>query len=80
MQIAQGYTRGVAVTPSDSANQDYGFTQKAFYIGGAGAVKVTTANGDTVTFSAVPVGMLYVSAKKVFSTGTTATNIVAVGD
>ena len=48
------------------------------YIGGTGAVKVDTEGGQTVTFSAVPVGYLYVRATKVYKTGTTATNIVAL--
>lgn len=49
------------------------------YVGGAGDVKVVTENGDTVTFSAVPVGtILPIRVKQVLSTGTTATNIVGL--
>jgi hypothetical protein len=48
------------------------------YVGGTGDIKIDTPNGDTVTFSAVPVGIFPVRANRVYSTGTTATNIVAL--
>jgi hypothetical protein len=42
-------------------------------------VKLTTINGDTVTFTALPVGtLLPIRAKLVFSTGTTATNLLGL--
>lgn len=67
---------GAAVTPNDGSD-----LPKAgrLYIGGAGAVKVTTVGGDDLTFAAVPAGTtLPVRVKKVFSTGTTATNILCL--
>ncbi len=68
---------GAAVTPSDAA--DLAFTARSLYVGGAGDVKVDTANGDTLVFSAVPAGtVLPVAVKKVYATGTTATAIVAL--
>ncbi len=51
---------------------------RALYVGTTGDVKVTTADDTDVTFTAVPVGILPVQAKRVFSTGTTASNIVAL--
>ena len=49
------------------------------YVGGAGNVAVVTGGGDTVTFTTVTAGsMLPVSVFRVLSTGTTATNMVAV--
>ena len=49
------------------------------YVGGAGNVAVVTGGGDTVTFTAVTAGSkLPVSVFRVLSTGTTATNMVAV--
>ena len=68
----------VAVTPSDTL--DIGSTaSRALWIGVTGDVTVTTAGGETsVTFKAVPVGWLQVRATRVWNTGTTATNIVAV--
>lgn len=76
--------RAAAVTPSDSANIPpiTGGTSNngcLLYIGGTGSVKVTTVGGDEVTFSAVPVGtFMSVQVVKVWATGTSATNIVAL--
>lgn len=67
-----------AVTTSDSANIANPAT-KGLYIGGAGDVKVDTAHASAVVFKAVPVGtILPVLVLKVYATGTTATNIVAL--
>lgn len=59
----------------------YGGAQEGsvMYIGGAGNIKVTTVAGDIVTFSGVLGGSFFpVNVLKVFSTGTTATNIIAL--
>lgn len=67
----------VEVTTSDST--DLTTSTRAIYIGGTGDIKVTTVNGDTVTFKAVPVGsILPVRARRIFATGTTATFIVGL--
>ena len=69
--------RAAAVTPNDSA--DLAATSRALYVGGAGNVRVTTAGGDTVTFTGVPAGaILPVRVRRVFSTSTTATTILAL--
>lgn len=74
-----GYTKAVAVTPSDTVNLD-GFTVKALYVGGAGAI-AAVINGAVVSFPAVPVGtVLPIATTRVNATGTAATNIVALGD
>lgn len=66
-------SRAAAVTPSDTA----GTYAAALYVGGAGNLKVTTVEGDAVTFSSVPAGTIIpLQVKLVWSTGTTATNIV----
>lgn len=76
--------RAAAVTPSNTANipsvSGGENTQGCIlYIGGAGNLKVLTIGGDEVTFQAVPVGTtLQVRVLRVFATGTTATNIVAL--
>lgn len=50
----------------------------AIYVGVSGDISVVLAqNGKTVLFKAVPVGVLYVKAAKVNSSGTTATNMLA---
>jgi len=65
-----------AVTPSDSADLPQ---FSVIYVGGAGSVKVTTAQGSAVTFSGVNAGtVIPVRVRRVWSTGTTATLITAV--
>lgn len=65
-----------AVTPSDSVNLT---TPAVIFVGVAGAVKVTTAQGSAVTFIGVLAGScLPVQVLRVWSTGTTATSMVAV--
>lgn len=65
-----------AVTPSDTADLPQ---FSVIYVGGAGNVKVTTAQGSAVTFSGVNAGtVIPVRVRRVWSTGTTATLITAV--
>lgn len=65
------------VTPNDGT--DLTTHARALYIGGAGNVKVDTVAGSTVTFTALPVGfILPVRVRRVHSTDTTATNIIAM--
>lgn len=66
---------GAAVTPNDSTT--FAAT-RALYVGVSGDVKVDLAGGATLTFKAAPVGMLPIQAVRVYSTGTTATDIVAL--
>lgn len=66
----------VAVTPSDSVKLTY---PSVVYVGAIGNVKVTTAQGDDVTFTGVPAGFVIpVQVIKVWSTGTTASSLVAI--
>ncbi len=73
-----GGDNAVAVTPSDTA--DLGVIAKRLYVGSTGAIKVDTAGGITATFVAVPVGIFDPGCKikKVYSTGTSATNMIAM--
>ncbi len=49
------------------------------YIGTAGNLKVTTAGGDEITFQGVNTGTFFpVNVVKVFATGTSADNIIAL--
>jgi hypothetical protein len=65
-----------AVTPSDSVNLTY---PSVVFVGGAGNIQVTTAQGDQVTFTGAQSGqVLPVQVIRVWSTGTTATSIVAI--
>jgi hypothetical protein len=66
----------VAVTPSDSANLA---NPSVVYVGAAGNVKVTTAQGDVVTFvGLLPGAIIPVQVLRVWSTDTTATSLVAI--
>ena len=84
-------SRVVNDTTLDVDNNIFSSTAKAYaiyggdqegavlYIGGAGNLKVTTVAGDTVTFNALNAGTFFpVQVKKVFDTGTSASNIVAL--
>ena len=70
------------VVPSDTTDfkDDAGeFVPRAIYVGVSGNIKVDMlGNGTAVTFSNVPVGMWSIRVSKLYATGTTATNIVAV--
>lgn len=70
-------TRAEAVTPSDSTIH---IGIKSVYVGGAGNVAmILRGNGAAVTFNNVPAGTtLFVQARQIMSTGTTASNIVAL--
>ena len=66
-----------AVTPSDSVDLTY--VSRALYIGVAGDIVVNMKDiGTSITFKAVPVGILPIRVSRVLSTGTTATNIVSL--
>lgn len=74
---AQNSRQFVAVTKSDSTNLPG--APIGFYIGGAGDVALVGSDDVAVTFSAVPAGtILPCGAKRVNSTNTTATLIVAL--
>ncbi len=70
-----------AVTPNDSTNlsdvSKYGMTL-GLYIGTTGTLTVIMASGATVTFTSVAVGFIPLNVVRVLSTGTTASNIVAL--
>lgn len=75
--------RASSVTPSDtlgipsvSGGKNNGCV---LYIGSAGDIRVETVGGDDVTFKGVNAGQFFpVNVVKVFSTGTTADEIVAL--
>lgn len=72
--------KAIAVTPSDTADIEPSYA-KCLYIGVAGHVSIEPVGGPgTVVFSNHPVGYLPVQTRRVNSTGTTATNIVALYD
>jgi len=48
------------------------------YVGVSGDLSVRTASGNDVLFVNVPIGFFPVQVTRVFATGTSATNIVAI--
>ncbi len=70
-------TGAVAVTPADGS--DLTDVTRALWIGGAGNVAVVTLDGSTVTIKGVQAGtLLPIRVSRVKSTGTTATDILAL--
>lgn len=54
---------------------------KALYVGGTGNINLTTKNGETVLFSAIPAGTIIpIEGEAVLQASTTATLIVALND
>ena len=76
------YNKYVAITKSDTADfADPPAPQKccdAIYVGGAGVVVVVDEGGNTASFTAVAGGYLYTRARRVNSTNTTASLLVAL--
>ena len=69
----------VQVTPDDAADLPGGPTNVGLWVGGTGDLHVTMHSGAEVTFKAVPAGtLLRLAVRRVWATGTTATNIVAL--
>ena len=65
-----------AITTSDTANLQ---NVAVAYVGGAGNIKVTTANGDVATFNGLNAGtVLPVQVLRVWATGTTATTLIGI--
>ena len=75
-------TSAVAVTPSDTVTiqNNSGDTRGCLvYVGVSGDLAVVTSAGETVTFKAVPQGMILpVQVTKVLATGTTAADLISL--
>ena len=72
--VFQG-TTGQTITPSDTTT----FQGSILFIGGTGNISVKTVAGTNLTFTNVANSfILPVLVSMVYSTGTTATNIVAI--
>ena len=65
-----------AVTLSDATTLDP--TPRAIYVGTEGNLKVTMRGGEVVTFTNLVVGWHPIRPSVLWSTGSTASNIVAV--
>ena len=66
----------VAITPDDAT--DIATVSRAIYVGVSGNVKVTLLGGEDITFVSLAAGVFHpIRATRIWSTGTTATSIVA---
>jgi len=75
--ITGSATSGAAITPSDS--NDLTHVTRAIWVGGDGNITFTMSGGMNVTLTGVKAGsLLPIRAKRVLSTGTTATGIVGL--
>lgn len=64
------------IVPADGA--DLALTPRALWINGAGTIKVTMKGGGVVTFTHPGGAPLDIRARRVWSTGTTATGIIGL--
>lgn len=53
-------------------------TCRGLYIGATGNLNVTMADGQTVTFNSVPVGILPIQVQQINSAGTSASSILVL--
>lgn len=74
-RLLQYFQDGAPITPSETV--DIARPAMAIYVGTTGSVVVRTIPGTTLTFLAVPVGVLNVQAKGI-GTATTAGGLIAL--
>ena len=74
--LVNGRTFGeaVAITKSDTESNAYG----SIYVGGAGNVTVVTEAGQTITFTAPPVGTILPIRTSQVTAATTATLLIGL--
>lgn len=74
------YSQAFAVTKSDVADIRTGCVSDALWIGtpGDGTLVVIMEDGKTASFAGVTAGKIELAVKRVLSTGTGATNIMAL--
>jgi hypothetical protein len=65
----------VSITPSDATVIP---VTRSIYVGTTGNINVRMADGQTVLFTAVPVGVLALQVDMVLATSTTASTLVAL--
>lgn len=75
--VLQAFNRAVPITKSDTVDFPGGVCD-AIYVGGAGIVVAVMQDDSAVSFTAVAGGILPIRAKRVNSTTTAATLMVAL--
>jgi len=71
------FNKAAAITPSDATDIAGGVTE-AVYVGGAGVVAAVFGDGTVVNFTAIAGATLPLKVKRINSTNTTATLLVAL--
>lgn len=66
----------VGVTPDDANDMDPPAVK--LWVGVAGDIKLNPWNGGNVLFKNVPIGWFEMPCRRVWATGTTATNLLAI--
>ena len=71
------FTHAFAIVPDNTVNLPSAVRQ--IYVGAAGTLRIDTLQGETVDFAGMLAGTLYdIQAKKVWSTGTSASSLVGI--
>ena len=85
VQTPAAYNKWIAITKSDTvdigettAGAGNAVVPDAIFVGGAGNVVAVSEDGSTATFTAVAGSTILISPKRVNSTSTTATAMVAL--
>lgn len=82
MNMAKWGNAAIAITPANGTpitDANGNVIQPLLFVGGPGNVAVTTATGQSVTFTGVIAGtLLPVMVSQVQSTGTNATSIIGI--
>lgn len=75
--LSSPVTNALAITPSDT--DELAQVTRGVYVAVSGTLKVDMVDSGTVTFTALSAGVIHpIRCKKIYSTGTAATGIVAV--
>lgn len=74
--LSSPYDNAAAITPNDST--DLGTVTRSIYVGQQGTLKVTMLGGGDVTFNCGPHEFLEIRVVRVWSTGTSANDIVGL--
>jgi len=73
-------SKGLALQITTNDNSDIADKNFNIYVGTGGHIKVDTEGGNTITLKNVPSGTYinWIEVKKIYRTGTTARDIVAI--
>lgn len=73
--VTGSITNSLPIVPSET--EDLAYVTRSIYVGVSGDIKMTMSDGNIVTRKNVPVGQWPWRVRKIWSTDTTATDMVA---